>query len=282
MARELHVDEIRDAVAKLAEEAAFDLPEDFLGALRRMQQAEESELGKHVIGQLIKNAELARDDRLPMCQDTGMAIIFMDIGQDVRLSGGDLRTAVDEGVRRAYKEHYLRKSIYQNPYKRDKNTGDNTPAIIHYDIVPGDKVKILFAAKGGGSENMSTVKMMRPADGLAGVKKFVTDWVTQAGGNPCPPIVVGVCIGGNFELSALLAKKAVMRPVDDRHPDAEIAALEDELLELVNKTGVGPGGFGGTQTAAAVKVEVRPCHIATFPVAIAIQCNASRHKEIVL
>jgi len=282
MPREIHVDAVTQAVEKLAQEAAFELPEDFFSALKRMHDREQSELGRHVIAQLIKNAELARAERGPMCQDTGMAIIFLEVGQDVRFIGGSLREAVNEGVRRAYKDNYLRKSIYENPYKRDKNTGDNTPAIIHFDLVPGDGVKLLFAAKGGGSENMSTVRMMRPADGIEGVKKLVVDWVTQAGGNPCPPIVVGVCIGGNFELSALLAKRALMRPVDDRHPDPEVAALEDELLELVNRTGVGPGGFGGTQTAAAVKVEVRPCHIATFPVAVAIQCNAARHKEVAL
>jgi len=282
MPREIHVDAVTQAVEKLAQEAAFELPEDFFSALKRMHDREQSELGRHVIAQLIKNAELARAERVPMCQDTGMAIIFLEVGQDVRFIGGSLREAVNEGVRRAYKDNYLRKSIYENPYKRDKNTGDNTPAIIHFDLVPGDGVKLLFAAKGGGSENMSTVRMMRPADGIEGVKKLVVDWVTQAGGNPCPPIVVGVCIGGNFELSALLAKRALMRPVDDRHPDPEVAALEDELLELVNRTGVGPGGFGGTQTAAAVKVEVRPCHIATFPVAVAIQCNAARHKEVAL
>jgi fumarate hydratase subunit alpha len=280
--REIHVDDITAAVEELARDAAFDLPEDFFAALERMRGKEESELGRHVIDQLLKNAKLAHDERVPMCQDTGMATVFVDVGQDAHIVGGSLREAIDEGVRRAYEKHYLRKSIYENPYKRDKNTGDNTPSIIHIDLVPGDQVHILFAAKGGGSENMSTVRMMRPADGIEGVKKLVTDWVTQAGGNPCPPIVVGVCIGGNFELSALLAKKALMRPVDDRNPDPEVAALEDELLELVNQTGVGPGGFGGTQTAAAVKVEVRPCHIATFPVAIAIQCNAARHKETVL
>ncbi len=277
--REISTKEISDTVRRLATEAAFDLPKDFSNALERMQSSEESELGKHIIGQLLENAKLARDEKAPMCQDTGMAILFVEIGQDVHITGGSITDAINEGVRKAYTDNYLRKSIYANPYKRNKNTGDNTPAIIHYSIVPGDKLKIIFAAKGGGSENMSTVRMMHPADGLDGVKKLVVDWVTQAGGNPCPPIVVGVCIGGNFELAALNAKKALMRPVDDRHPDTEIAAIEDELLELVNKTGVGPGGLGGTQTAAAVKVEVLPCHIATFPVAIAIQCNAARHKE---
>lgn len=277
--REISANQITDAVYRLATEAAFDLPKDFSDALERMQSTEESELGKHIIGQLLENAKLARDEKAPMCQDTGMAILFVEVGQDVHITGGGIADSINEGVRKAYTENYLRKSIYANPFKRDKNTGDNTPAIIHYNIVPGDKLKIIFAAKGGGSENMSAVRMMRPADGLEGVKKLVVEWVTQAGGNPCPPIVVGVCIGGNFELAALNAKKALMRHVDDRHPDAEVAAIEDELLELVNKTGVGPGGLGGTQTAAAVKVEVLPCHIATFPVAIAIQCNAARHKE---
>lgn len=277
--REISANQITDAVYRLATEAAFDLPKDFSDALERMQSTEESELGKHIIGQLLENAKLARDEKAPMCQDTGMAILFVEVGQDVHFTGGSITDAINEGVRKAYTDNYLRKSIYANPYKRDKNTGDNTPAIIHYNIVPGDKLKIIFAAKGGGSENMSTVRMMRPADGLEGVKKLVVEWVTQAGGNPCPPIVVGVCIGGNFELAAMNAKKALMRHVNDRHPDAEVAAIEDELLALVNKTGVGPGGLGGTQTAAAVKVEVLPCHIATFPVAIAIQCNAARHKE---
>jgi fumarate hydratase subunit alpha len=278
--RDIHVNQITAAVSKLVGEAAFDLPDDFFDAMERMHNAEESELGRHVIEELLKNSSLAKEQRLPMCQDTGMAILFVEVGQDAHVIEGSLTHAINEGVRLGYGENYLRKSIYSNPIKRDKNTGDNTPAIIHYDIVPGDRLKILFAAKGGGSENMSTICMMRPADGLPAVKQLVVDWVTKAGGNPCPPIVVGVCIGGNFERSALAAKRAVMRPVDDHNPDPEIAVLEDELLELVNKTGVGPGGFGGTQTAAAVKVEVLPCHIATFPVAIAIQCNASRHKEI--
>jgi fumarate hydratase subunit alpha len=278
--REIHVNQITAAVSRLVGEAAFDLPQDFFTAMERMHNAEESELGKHVIEELLKNSSLAKEQRLPMCQDTGMAILFVEVGQDAHIIEGSLTHAINEGVRLGYGENFLRKSIYANPIKRDKNTGDNTPAIIHYDIVPGDRLKILFAAKGGGSENMSTICMMRPADGLPAVKQFVVDWVTKAGGNPCPPIVVGVCIGGNFESSALAAKRAVMRPVDDHNPDPEIAVLEDELLELVNKTGVGPGGFGGTQTAAAVKVEVLPCHIATFPVAIAIQCNASRNKEI--
>ena len=280
--REIDVKEIGDAVYKLAEAAAFELPEEFLAREREMLAAEESDVGRGVLQQLIENAELARKERLPLCQDCGLAVLFIEIGQEVHFVGGDFTEAINDAVRRAYTDFYLRKSVYENPYKRDKNTGDNTPAIIHPEIVPGDKVRIRFLAKGGGSENMSIVKMMKPADGIEGVKQFVVDWVTQAGGNPCPPIVVGLGIGGNFEHSAYLAKKALLRGVNEHHPDPEIAALEDELLELVNKTGVGPGGLGGTQTAVAVKVEVHPCHIASFPVAINIECNAARHKEVVI
>ncbi len=280
--REIDVNEVRLVIERLAQEAAFELPEEFLEAEKQMLEKEESELGREVLKQLIENAELAKRERLPLCQDTGLAVIFLEIGQDVHFVGGSLIDAINEGVRNSYRENYLRKSVYENPYKRDKNTGDNTPAIIHTEIVPGDKVHLKFLAKGGGSENMSALKMMRPADGIEGVKKFVVERVSEAGGNPCPPIVVGVGIGGNFEHCAYLAKKALLRPLNDRNPDPEVAALEDELLEMVNRTGVGPGGFGGTQTAVAVKAEVHPCHIASFPVAVNIECNAARHKEAVI
>ncbi len=280
--REIDVNEVRNVIEKLAKEAAFVLPEEFLQAEREMLEKEESELGREVLKQLIENAELAKRERLPICQDTGLAVIFLEVGQDVHFINGNLIDAINEGVRNAYRENYLRKSVYFNPYKRDKNTGDNTPAIIHTEIVPGEQVHIKFSAKGGGSENMSALKMMRPADGIEGVKKFVLERVSEAGGNPCPPIVVGVGIGGNFEYCAYLAKKALLRPLNDEHPDPEIAELERELLEKVNRTGVGPGGFGGTQTAVAVKVEVHPCHIASFPVAVNIECNAFRHKEALI
>ena len=279
MAREIQASAITDLVAELARQAAFFLPEDFKAKLHQLREKETSDVGKLVIDQLLANADIASSEMVPMCQDTGMAVIFVDWGQECLLVGGTLQDAVDEGVRRAYKDHFLRKSIYLNPYKRDKNTGDNTPSIVHVKMVPGDKVHLTFAAKGGGSENMSTVRMMKPSDGIAGVKKFVKEWVKQAGGNPCPPIVVGIGIGGNFERVARMAKEAILRPVDDVHPDPEIAALEAEFLTLVNETGVGPGGMGGTQTAAAVKLNVAPCHIATFPVAVNIQCNANRHKH---
>jgi len=280
--REIPVDEVRRAIEQLAEDAAFNLPDEFLEKEREMLEKEESELGRQVLAQLIENAELARRERLPLCQDTGLAVVFLEVGQEVHFTGGDLIEAINNGVRSAYRNHFLRKSVYANPYKRDKNTGDNTPAIVHVEIVPGENVKIKFLAKGGGSENMSALRMMKPADGIEGVKKFVVERVTEAGGNPCPPIVVGVGIGGNFEYCAYIAKKALLRPLNDRHPDPEIASLEDELLQLVNRTGVGPGGFGGTQTAVAVKVEVYPCHIASFPVAVNIECNAARHKEAVI
>jgi len=277
--REINASLITDTIAELAREAAFFLPEDFRKRLEEMGENEKSEVGKLVISQLLENADIASSELAPMCQDTGMAVVFVEWGQECHLVGGTLQDAVDEGVRRTYKDSYLRKSIYANPYKRDRNTGDNTPAFIHTKLVAGDKVKIIFAAKGGGSENMSTVRMMKPSDGIEGVKKFVQEWVKQAGGNPCPPIVVGVGIGGNFERVAMLAKEALLRPINDEHPDPEVAAIEKEIFELVNKTGVGPGGLGGTQTAVAVKVNIAPCHIATFPVAINLQCNASRHKE---
>lgn len=279
MAREIRAEQITELIERLARDAAFYLDEGFKDKLREMHAAEESEIGKLVLEQLIENSGIAEDEHVPMCQDTGMAIVFVEWGQECTLTGGTLQEAVDEGVRRAYKDNFLRKSIYLNPYTRDKNSGDNTPAIVHVKMVAGDKVHVKFAAKGGGSENMSTVRMMKPSDGIAGVKKFVQEWVAQAGGNPCPPIVVGVGIGGNFERVAFLAKEALLRDVCDRHPDPEIAALEAEFLDEVNKTGVGPGGLGGTQTAAAVKLSVAPCHIATFPVAVNIQCNANRHKE---
>ncbi len=279
MAREIEAEVITNLVAELARQAAFFLPEDFKRKLAEMREKEKNEVGKLVIEQLLANSEIASAELVPMCQDTGMAVVFVDWGQECTLVGGSLQEAIDEGIRRTYKDHFLRKSIYANPYKRDRNTGDNTPAIVHVKLVHGDRVKITLAAKGGGSENMSTVRMMKPSDGIAGVKKFVKEWVKQAGGNPCPPIVVGVAIGGNFERVARLAKEAILRPVDDVHPDPEIAALEAEFLELVNETGVGPGGLGGTQTAASVKINVAPCHIATFPVAINIQCNANRHKH---
>ncbi|MEP0813414.1 MAG: fumarate hydratase [bacterium] len=277
--REIEASKITECVERLCREAAFYLPEDVKARFREMQANEESPVGRLVMEQLLANAEIAANEQVPMCQDTGLAVVFVEWGQDCHLSGATLQEAVDEGVRRAYKDNFLRKSVYSHPYRRDKNTGDNTPAIVHLKMVAGDKVKITLAAKGGGSENMSAVAMMKPADGVEGVKRFVVEQVKKAGSNPCPPIIVGVGIGGNFERVAQLAKESLLCPLDEANPDPELAALEAELLELVNKTGVGPGGLGGTQTAAAVKVKMAPCHIASFPVAVNIQCNAARHKE---
>jgi len=252
--------------------------------LRAFEKGLENEIsltGQDVFRQLIKNAEIAREEKVPMCQDTGFAVVFLELGQEVKIEGGDLYAAVNEGVRRGYKEGYLRKSIVADPLNR-VNTGDNTPAIIHTEIVPGDSLKITVAPKGGGSENMSALKMLKPAEGVEGVKKFVIDTVRVAGSNPCPPVVVGVGIGGTFEKSAILAKKALLRPVGESSPIPEIAKLEAELLEQINKIGIGPQGFGGIITALDVHVEVYATHIACLPVAVNINCHAARHKTAVL
>lgn len=279
--RELNVAEITEALRRMAVDANVELGADVLAAFERFRDAEESEAGRDVLCQLIENAAIARAERMPLCQDTGFAVVFLDIGQDVRLVGGDLSDAVNEGIRRGYAEGYLRKSIVGDPLRR-VNTGDNTPAVLHTRIVPGDKVDVTFAPKGGGSENMSGISMLRPADGVEGVKKFVLERLAAAGPNPCPPLIVGVGIGGTFEIAALLAKRSLLRPVGSRHPDPYYAALEDELLEKANRLGVGPMGLGGTTTALDVHVEVHPCHIASLPVAVNIQCHSSRHLHATL
>lgn len=249
-----------------------------------MQKAYDHELsltGKEIIQQLLKNADIARSEEVPMCQDTGFTVVFVELGQDVHIEGGSLEDAINEGVRRGYTEGYLRKSIVGHPLER-VNTGDNTPAVIHVKLVPGDKMKIIVAPKGGGSENMSGIKMLKPAEGIEGVKKFVLDTVKNAGPNPCPPIIVGVGIGGTFEKCALLAKEALLRPVGTPNSRPEIARLENELLDEINSTGIGPQGLGGRYTALAVHIEIYPAHIASLPVAVNINCHASRHKETVL
>jgi fumarate hydratase subunit alpha len=243
-----------------------------------MVDVEESPTGKEILSMLLENARIAREDQIAICQDTGFAVIFIDLGQDVHLVGGDLNEAVADGVRRGYGDGYLRKSILGDPIKR-VNTGDNTPPVIHLTMVPGEKVRIVVAPKGGGSENMSAVRMLKPSDGIEGVKNFVVDTVDKAGGNPCPPIVVGVGIGGTFEKCAYLAKKALLRPLGGRHPDPFYAEVEDELLTKVNGTGVGPQGLGGRVTALDVHVEVHPCHIASLPAAVNLNCHATRHGE---
>jgi fumarate hydratase subunit alpha len=273
---------ITEAIAKLCIDANYYLSEDIFNALKQGQQNEESPLGREIFGQLVDNACIARNEAMPICQDTGMAVVFMEIGQDVHIEGGDLKTAVDAGVAKGYTEGYLRKSVVNDPMFVRKNTNDNTPAILHIDIVPGDKIHITIAPKGFGSENMSAVKMFSPSAGVAGVKKFVVDTVAAAGSNPCPPIVVGVGIGGTFEKAAYLAKKALLRPITEHNTDPVYAKLEEELLELVNKTGVGPQGLGGTLTALGVNVEYFPTHIAGMPAAVNINCHATRHAEITL
>lgn len=279
--RELHVNEIAEAVRRMAVEANRELGQDVLDAFGRFREAEESPTGRDILDQLCENARIAREEGLPLCQDTGFAVLFVDLGQDVRLVGGDLQAAVDEGVRKGYTEGYLRKSIVADPLRR-VNTGDNTPAVVHVKIVPGERVHLTFAPKGGGSENMSGVAMLKPADGVEGVKKFVIQRVSEAGPNPCPPTVVGVGIGGTFEVAAYLSKRALLRPLGQRHADPYYAALEEELLEAVNRLGIGPQGLGGTTTSLDVHVEAHPCHIASLPVAVNIQCHSARHKEAVL
>ncbi len=278
--REINVNEIKNAVKKLCIDANYYLPEDVFKRIEKAIEEEESEVGKNILKTIRENAIIAKEKQIPICQDTGVAVVFIDIGQEVHFTGGNLYDAITEGVREGYKEGYLRKSLC-HPFTR-KNTGDNTPPVIHCNIVPGDKVKIIVAPKGGGSENMSLVKMMKPADGIEGVKKLVIDRVSEAGPNPCPPIIVGVGIGGNFERCAILAKKALLREIGSNNPDPELDKLEKELLTEINKLGIGPQGLGGRITALAVFIEMEPCHIASLPVAINIQCHAARHKEILI
>ncbi|MBI5453834.1 MAG: fumarate hydratase [Deltaproteobacteria bacterium] len=277
--RKVSAEEITKTVRALCISAACDLEPDVVAAVKAAAGREESPLGKEVLEQIINNFEIAERERLPMCQDTGIAVFFIEVGREVQL-GSSLEDAVNEGVRQGYKDGYLRKSVC-HPLKRT-NTGDNTPAIIHTTIVEGDNVKIKIAPKGAGSENMSRLKMLKPAEGVEGIKSFVIETVSVGGGNPCPPIVVGVGVGGSFDKSALLAKKALLRPVGTPNPDNDLNTLEKELLDSINALGIGPMGFGGTTTALAVHIEIYPCHIASLPVAVNIQCHADRHKEAVI
>lgn len=278
--REIHVDEIRDNVAQICVDAAYNLSEDVFTAFDRAIETETSPAAREIIELLKENARIAKDEHIPICQDTGIAIFFVEIGQDLRIKNGFIVDAINEGVRKGYKEGYLRKSVV-DPITR-RNTGDNTPAIVYTELVPGDKLKISFMPKGAGSENMSVIRMLRPTDGVEGIRNFVLECVQKAGANPCPPVVIGVGIGGSFEKAALLAKKALLRPVGSPNPKLELASLEETLLKTVNKTGIGPEGFGGKVTAMAVHVESFPCHIASLPVAVNINCHAARHKTIIL
>ncbi|WP_258360387.1 fumarate hydratase [Moorella sulfitireducens (nom. illeg.)] len=281
MARIITCSQITAAVEQLCREANYYLENDVRKALENVLAIEVSPQGKEVIKQLLANATIAADEEVPICQDTGAAVIFLELGQDARIEGGYLYDAINAGVARGYTSGYLRKSMVFPPLD-GKNSGDNTPAIIHTKIVPGDRLTITVVPKGGGSENMSAVAMLTPAAGYEGVKKFVVDTVKKAGPNPCPPIVVGVGIGGNFEKCTLMAKEALLRPLGWPHPRNEIAALEKEILEAINSLGIGPQGFGGRVTALAVHVEIFARHIASFPVAVNIQCHAARHKSITL
>ena len=277
--REVHVDEIIPVVEKLCIESNIKLPKDVRDNLCQALDEEESPLGKEVLKDIIKNTEIAESKNIPICQDTGFAVVLLKVGQDVHVVGGNLIDAINEGVRRGYTNGYLRKSMVVDPFLSRKNTNDNTPAIIHTEIVPGDKINIVFAPKGGGSENMSALRMLKPADGVEGIKKFVLETVDRAGSNPCPPIIVGVGVGGTIEIATLIAKKALLRPLGQHHPQPEIADLERELLKEVNNLGIGPQGFGGLVTALGVNIETYPTHIACLPVAINIQCHVARHME---
>ena len=278
--REINVKLITEEVRELCMEANTNLGEDVLQAFDRAMEKEESPLGLEILKELKENARIAKEERVAMCQDTGFAVVFVELGQDVHLIGGDLKEAIFEGVRQGYQDGYLRKSIC-HPFTR-ANTGDNTPAIIHTEIVSGDEVKITVAPKGGGSENMSRVIMLTPSDGVEGIKQYVLQRVKESGSNPCPPTIVGIGIGGTFEEAALLAKKSLLRPLGSKNADPELDQLEFDLLTEINKLGIGPQGLGGRTTSLAVHILMMPCHIASFPLAVNIQCHAQRHKEAII
>ncbi|MHC4396758.1 MAG: fumarate hydratase [Planctomycetota bacterium] len=280
--RSINVNEVKNIVKTLCLDACTKLNEDMKKAIENALNTEESPAGKAVLNQLLENAEIAQTESLPLCQDTGFTVIYIEIGQDVSFTGGYLNDAITEAVAEAYTDEYLRKSIVKNPVTDPENTGDNTPPIIHTDIVPGDKVKITVLPKGGGSENVSRIKMLKPADGIEGVRNFVIETVRLAGANPCPPIIVGVGIGGTFDYVAYLAKKALLRKIGRRNSDKKLAEYEVRWLEEINKLGIGPAGLGGKVTALDLFIEVFPRHIASFPVAVNIQCNASRSRSQVL
>lgn len=279
--KKVHVDKIIETVETLCIEANYFLPNDMKEAIERAKSEEKYPIAKDVLDKLIVNYKIAENERMPICQDTGMACVFLEIGQDVHVIGGSIKEAINEGVRRGYSNGYLRKSVVSDPIERI-NSKDNTPAIINFEIVEGENIKITVAPKGFGSENMSAIKMLKPADGVDGVKNFVLETVKKAGPNPCPPIVIGVGIGGTFDKAASLAKKALIRDVNTSHEKDFYCNLENELLDEINKIGIGPQGFGGKTTALAVNIETYPTHIAGLPVAVNINCHATRHKEAIL
>ena len=280
--RDIRCDEISETVAQLCIEANYHLGDDVIQALRVARDHEVSPVGQEVLDRLLENAAVAREEGMPLCQDTGLTVVFLDLGQDAHVIGGDLCEAVQEGVRRGYREGYLRKSIVDRPFSTRINTNDNTPAVIHCQIVPGDSLEITVVPKGGGSENMSALAMLKPADGRQGVVDFVVKTVEEAGANPCPPTIVGVGVGGTTEKAMSMAKRSLLREVGQPSPDPEVAELERDLLERVNRLGIGPQGLGGSTTALAVHVETHPCHIASLPVAVNIQCHSARHRQATL
>jgi fumarate hydratase subunit alpha len=278
--REINVRAVGEKVRDLCIAANFELGSDVVDALEGAMRQEVSPVAIEILAQLLENAKIAKEERIPLCQDTGYTVVFIDLGQNIHLVGGDLEDAIQDGVRQGYREGYLRKSIC-HPFTR-RNTGDNTPATIHLQIVPGDRLRLIVAPKGGGSENMSQVQMLTPSVGIDGVKDHVVERVRVAGPNPCPPTIVGVGIGGTFEWAALLAKKALLRPVGTHNGDPDLAEIEEDLLRRINRLGIGPQGLGGRTTSLAVHLNVVPCHIASLPVAVNIQCHAHRHKEATL
>ncbi|MFC1874445.1 fumarate hydratase [Chloroflexota bacterium] len=280
--RNIDVKEVVKTVSRLCQESNFFLPVDVLQALRKGREAEESSLCQQTLDQILENAQMASDEEIAICQDTGVAVVYLEVGQDVHFTGGDLYEAVNEGVRQGYEKGYLRKSMVNQPFSARVNTKDNTPAVIHTDIVPGDKLKVIIMPKGGGSENMSRLFMLTPARGRQGIIDCVVQTVDEAGSNPCPPIIVGVGIGGTAEKAMSLAKESLLRDVGQPNPDAEVAELEKDILERVNSLGIGPQGFGGKITALGVHVETFPAHIASMPMAVNLMCHAARHKEAVL
>ena len=277
--REVKSAEISEAVSRMIQEANYKLGEDTLAALKNARRLESSPLGREALDIIIENASIAEKDNIPLCQDCGTAIVFLEIGQHVHITGGNLEDAVNKGVKQGYKDGYLRKSIVAHPFSDRKNTGDNTPAVIHTKIVPGDKIKISVMSKGSGAENKSKVAMLKPGEGTEGIIKTVLKTIEEAGGNPCPPIIIGLGIGGTLEKAALMAKEALLRETGKTNPDPETAKLERDVLEKVNELGIGPLGFGGNTTALAVHAETVPTHIASLPVAVNIQCHSVRHRE---
>ncbi len=280
--REIAVGDITETVSRLFQEACYHLPQDVLAALKKAREKEESPAARNALDAILKNAEIAAKGEIPLCQDTGASVVFLELGQEVHIAGGDLHTAVNEGVRQGYDKGYLRKSMVRQPFSARVNTKDNTPAIIYTDIVPGDRLRIIALPKGGGAENMALLAILTPACGRQGIIDFVVKAVDEAGSNPCPPIIVGVGVGGTAEKAMLLAKRALLRKVGEPNPDAEVAELEKEILKRINNLGIGAMGYGGRITALAVHIDVFPCHIASLPVAVNLQCHSARHKEAIL